>query len=121
MGQIVPPEQAKALDHHPVLLPGSSLPSGLAWAGYPERARPVLRGDPVNAPGLPEEVYFSVITRQAIRRGSFRSVKGPTTEIGASIDTWNQHPRPFRRVGGLNGGSTRWRVHPSRLAARDGR
>ena len=30
MGQIVPPEQAKALDHHPVLLPCSSLPSGLA-------------------------------------------------------------------------------------------
>jgi hypothetical protein len=22
--------------------------------------------------------------------------QGPTTEIGASIDTWNQHPRPFR-------------------------
>jgi transposase len=41
------------------------------------------------------ECFFSVITRQAIRRGSFRSVKELTTAIGAFIDHWNQNPRPF--------------------------
>jgi transposase len=41
------------------------------------------------------ECFFSVITRQAIRRGSFTSVKELVTAIGAFIDSWNQHPRPF--------------------------
>jgi hypothetical protein len=41
------------------------------------------------------ECFFSVITRQAIRRGSFRSVKELTAAIGSFIDTWNQHPQPF--------------------------
>jgi transposase len=41
------------------------------------------------------ECFFSVITRQAIRRGTFTSVKDLTTAIGAFIDQWNDHPRPF--------------------------
>jgi transposase len=41
------------------------------------------------------ECFFSVITRQAIRRGSFTSVKELTAAIGTFIDTWNDHPRPF--------------------------
>src|SRR5258706_1511309 len=41
------------------------------------------------------ECFFSVITRQAIRRGSFTSVKALTAAIGAFIDHWNKHPRPF--------------------------
>jgi hypothetical protein len=41
------------------------------------------------------ECFFSVITRQAIRRGSFTSVKELTAAIGAFIDHWNKHPRPF--------------------------
>jgi len=41
------------------------------------------------------ECFFSVITRQAIRRGSFTSVKELTTAIGAFIDSWNDHPVPF--------------------------
>jgi hypothetical protein len=41
------------------------------------------------------ECFFSVITRQAIRRGSFTSVKELTAAIGAFIDGWNDHPRPF--------------------------
>jgi len=36
-----------------------------------------------------------VITRQAIRRGTFTSVKELTAAIGAFIDSWNDHPRPF--------------------------
>ena len=41
------------------------------------------------------ECFFSVITRQAIRRGSFTSVKELTAAIGAFIDSWNDHPGPF--------------------------
>ena len=37
----------------------------------------------------------SVITRQAIRRGSFTSVKELTVAIGTFIDTRNDHPRPL--------------------------
>jgi hypothetical protein len=39
--------------------------------------------------------FFSVITRQAIRCGSFTSVRQLTATIGAFIDHWNEHPRPF--------------------------
>jgi transposase len=41
------------------------------------------------------ECFFSVITRQAIRRGSFTSVRELTATIGAFIDHWNDHPVPF--------------------------
>jgi transposase len=41
------------------------------------------------------ECFFSVITRQAIRRGTFASVRELTATIGAFIDGWNDHPRPF--------------------------
>src|ERR1022692_3082552 len=41
------------------------------------------------------ECFFSVITRQAIRRGSFTSVRQLTETIGTFIDHWNDHPRPF--------------------------
>ena len=41
------------------------------------------------------ECFFSIITRQAIRRGSYTSVRQLTQTIGAFIDSWNDHPRPF--------------------------
>jgi transposase len=41
------------------------------------------------------ECFFSVITRQAIRRGSFTSVRQLTDTIDAFIDQWNDHARPF--------------------------
>jgi len=41
------------------------------------------------------ECFFSIITRQAIRRGSFTSVKELVATIGAFIDHWNDHPVPF--------------------------
>jgi len=44
------------------------------------------------------ERFFSVITRQAIRRGSFTSVRQLTDTIGAFINSWNDHPRPFTRT-----------------------
>ncbi len=41
------------------------------------------------------ECFFSIITRQAIRRGSFTSVRELVAAIGAFTDSWNDHPRPF--------------------------
>ena len=41
------------------------------------------------------ECFFSIITRQAIRRGSYTSVRQLTQTIGAFIDHWNDHPHPF--------------------------
>lgn len=41
------------------------------------------------------EVFFSIITRQAIRRGSFDSVKELVAAISAFIDGWNQRCHPF--------------------------
>ena len=41
------------------------------------------------------EVFFGIITRQAIRRGSFDSVKDLVTAIRAFIDGWNDRCHPF--------------------------
>ena len=41
------------------------------------------------------EVFFGIITRQAIRRGSFNNVKELMTAIRAFIDGWNQRCHPF--------------------------
>ena len=41
------------------------------------------------------EVFFSIITRQAIRRGSFRSVKDLVAAIRRFIDGWNERCHPF--------------------------
>jgi hypothetical protein len=60
------------------------------------RARPVLRGPwRSNAPGLPDEVWFGIIERQAIRRGTFTSVKDLIAAIETFIDGWNDRCQPF--------------------------
>jgi transposase len=41
------------------------------------------------------EVFFAIITRQAIRRGSFDSVKQLVAAIRAFIDGYNQRCQPF--------------------------
>jgi transposase len=41
------------------------------------------------------EIFFGIITRQAIRRGTFRSVKELTAAIGAFIDAYNERCQPF--------------------------
>jgi transposase len=41
------------------------------------------------------EVFFSIITRQAIRRGSFTSVKDLITAIENFIEGWNDRCHPF--------------------------
>jgi|ERR1039457_2808460 transposase len=41
------------------------------------------------------EVFFGIITRQAIRRGTFTSVKDLIAAIEAFIDAWNDRCAPF--------------------------
>jgi hypothetical protein len=41
------------------------------------------------------ECFFSIITRQASRRGTFSSVADLTTAIETYIDNWNQTAEPF--------------------------
>ena len=41
------------------------------------------------------EIFFGIITRQAIRRGSFTSVKDLVAAIGNFIDGWNDRCHPF--------------------------
>jgi transposase len=41
------------------------------------------------------EVWFGIIERQAIRRGTFRSVGDLTTKIKQFIDGWNDRKHPF--------------------------
>jgi transposase len=41
------------------------------------------------------EIFFGIITRQAIRRGTFTSVKDLIAAIEAFIDGWNEHCKPF--------------------------
>lgn len=41
------------------------------------------------------EIFFGIITRQAIRRGSFSSVKDLIAAIQTYIDGWNERCRPF--------------------------
>jgi hypothetical protein len=41
------------------------------------------------------EVWFSIAQRQAIRRGSYRSVRELTTAIRGFIDGWNDRAHPF--------------------------
>jgi hypothetical protein len=40
-------------------------------------------------------VFFGIITRQAIRRGSFDNVKQLVTTIRAFINAYNNRCRPF--------------------------
>jgi hypothetical protein len=66
------------------------------WLGRPDNQRITLHFVPTSCSWLNlVECFFSVITRQAIRRGTFTSVKELTTAIGTFIDHWNDHPRPF--------------------------
>ena len=41
------------------------------------------------------EIFFGIITRQAIRRGTFTSVKDLITAIETYIDGWNERCQPF--------------------------
>jgi hypothetical protein len=41
------------------------------------------------------EIFFGIVTRQAIRRGTFGSVRDLIAAITGFIDTWNERCQPF--------------------------
>jgi transposase len=66
------------------------------WLARPENQRITLHFTPTGCSWINlVECFFSVSIRQAIRRGSFTSVRQLTDTIGAFIDSWNDHPHPF--------------------------
>ena len=44
------------------------------------------------------EVFFSIIERQALRRGDFASVQELVAAIGRFVDAWNERCQPSRWV-----------------------
>jgi transposase len=71
-------------------------PDVRTWLARPQNQRITLHFTPTSCSWLNlVECFFSVITRQAIRRGSFTSVRQLTAAIGAFTGGWNDHPRPF--------------------------
>jgi transposase len=66
------------------------------WLARPENQRITLHFTPSSCSWLNmAEIFFGIITRQAIRRGSFRSVRELTDAIGAFIDAYNDRCQPF--------------------------
>jgi hypothetical protein len=62
-----------------------------------KRARPVLRGPRrSNAPGLLDEIYFSILARRLLKRGEFASVEDLVGKVMAFIADYNRTARPFR-------------------------
>ena len=66
------------------------------WLARPENQRITLHFTPTGCSWLNMvEIFFGIITRQAIRRGTFRSVKELTIAIGTFIDAYNDRCQPF--------------------------
>ena len=69
-------------------------PGVRAWLA--KNPRITLHFTPTSASWLSMvEIFFGIITRQAIRHGTFTSVKDLTAAIGAFIDGWNDRCDPF--------------------------
>jgi transposase len=66
------------------------------WLARPENDRITLHFTPTSCSWLNMAgIFFGIITRQAIRRGTFRSVKDLKQAIGAFIDAYNDRCQPF--------------------------
>jgi transposase len=66
------------------------------WLGRPENQRITLHFTPTGCSWLNMiEIFFGIITRQAIRRGTFTSVRDLTAAIGQFIDAYNDRCHPF--------------------------
>ena len=70
-------------------------PEVRSWLARPENQRITLHFTPAGCSWLNMEIFFGIITRQAIRRGTFTSVKDLTARIGAFIDAYNDRCQPF--------------------------
>lgn len=67
-----------------------------AWLAKPANRRIILHFTPTGCSWLNlVEVFFSIITRQAIRRGSFNSVKELIAAISRFITSYNSDCKPF--------------------------
>jgi transposase len=86
-------------------------PEVRAWLAEPANQRITLHFTPAGCswPNM-VEIFFGIITRQAIRRGTFRSVKDLTAAIGRFIDAYNQRCHPFT-----------WTKHADELIAKASR
>jgi hypothetical protein len=61
-----------------------------------KRARPVLRGPRrSNAPGLPDEIYFSVVQRKLLTRDHHPSLAALAEQLTAFEARYNQGAQPF--------------------------
>jgi len=61
-----------------------------------KRARPVLRGPRRgNAPGLPDEIFFSIIQKKVVTPNDFDSTGQLSQTLLAFIGRYNQTARPF--------------------------
>ena len=69
-------------------------PKVTAWLA--KNPRVILHFTPTSGSWLNMvEIFFSIITRQAIRRGTFTSVKDLIGAIETFIDGWNERCEPF--------------------------
>jgi transposase len=72
-------------------------PKVKAW--FARRPRYVLHFTPTSASCMNQiETWFSVLTRRAVRRGSFKGVTPLRKAIHAFIDQWNEEALPFKWV-----------------------
>src|ERR1035438_3090128 len=66
------------------------------WLTRPENKRITVHVTPAGCSWLNMvEIFCGIITRQAIRRGTFRSVNEPTARIGQFVDAYNDRCQPF--------------------------
>ena len=66
---------------------------------FERRPRYHLHFTPTSASWLNRvECWFSVLTRQRVRRGNFTSEKDLQKALHRYIRDWNEHPRPFKWV-----------------------
>ena len=60
------------------------------------RARPVLRGPRrSNAPGLPDEIYFSVVQRKVVPPNDFTDTDQIRSRLAAFETRYNQIAEPY--------------------------
>jgi transposase len=72
-------------------------PDVLAW--LEKNPNVTFHFTPVGSSWLNQiETWFGIITRQAIRRGTFTSVRALIAQIADYINSWNANPRPFTWV-----------------------
>lgn len=72
-------------------------PKVKAW--FARRPRYMLHFTPTSASWMNQiETWFSILTRRAVRRGSFKGVTPLRKAIHAFIDQWNEEVAPFKWV-----------------------